>query len=109
MSEPARLRRLYVENRLQELGSRLGPVDPPGSDSLTSDPSWGPVGSLAQRELHPADYTRLLGLHADMLALERSRNQEPRETETTASASSLASSVWRPAQAHFEPTPIEEV
>jgi hypothetical protein len=73
MSERERQRRLFLENRLQELNAKYGPVEHSPPQSADTGPSWGPVGSLVRSTLDPASYAHLLALHADMLAIERAR------------------------------------
>jgi len=75
MSEGDRQRRLHVENRLEELRAKLGPLEEVEPESREMDPSWGPVGSLAQARMDPAAYAHLLALHNDMLATERARKK----------------------------------
>lgn len=75
MSERERQRRLYVENRLQELASRYGPLDVPEVVGPDIDPSWGPVGSRLQAQ-DPLEYEHVLRLHQDLLDQERGRTHE---------------------------------
>jgi hypothetical protein len=77
VSEPDRLRRLHVENRLAELRAKHGEPEAHEPPSVDLDPSWGPVGSLARARLDPEVYAHLMALHNDMLALERSRKAPP--------------------------------
>jgi len=88
MSERERQRRLHVENRLAELRSRYGtdiehqPL-PDWLDSLegyqaalargeavggpvSSDPTWGPLGSLARRCMSPAEVEHILAQDREM-------------------------------------------
>jgi len=77
MSERSRQRRLSVENRLEELAAKHGPLERLGEETgLDLPPSWGPVGSLLRR-LNPDAYEYVLRLHREMLALERSRLPAP--------------------------------
>lgn len=76
MSEADRARRLSVEVRLAQLRAKHGDPEPHPESTPNPDPSWGPVGSLAQQALSADEYAHLMALHNDMLALERSRKDE---------------------------------
>jgi hypothetical protein len=73
MSEASRQRWLFVHNRLEELAARYGPPPEVGEpEAIECDPSWGPVGSLAERLLGPGEYARLREMDVEMARMERS-------------------------------------
>lgn len=74
MTDPYRTRYLFLKNRLEELLRKYGPALelPPEEAELL--PSWGPVGTLAARQMTEDAFAELMELHRSMLALERSRN-----------------------------------
>jgi hypothetical protein len=89
MSEASRQRWLTVNNRLEELLVKLGP---PAEDEqpIAPDhhPSWGPVGSLAKREMGEREFAQLMALDQAMLEQERARVSrgsapEPAEPKVT--------------------------
>lgn len=72
MSEASRQRRLFLENRLEEIASRHGPPELPAPAGIECDPSWGPLGSLLRRT-EPGLAAHLAELDAATNALERQR------------------------------------
>lgn len=66
MSERERLRRLHVENRLEELAHKYGPLErrPPPEPDI--NPSWGVVGSWLRRT-DAALYEQVLRQHQEIL------------------------------------------
>jgi len=78
MSEASRIRKLFLQNILEELRSRHGPPeDWPMPDWLdhmpeSAPPSWGPVGSLAKRMLPESEYERVLRHTEELNRMERS-------------------------------------
>jgi len=67
MSEASRHRFLFLKNRLEELLSRHGP--PPeieGDTGVECDPSWGPLGTLAQQLLTEHELDHILALDREM-------------------------------------------
>jgi hypothetical protein len=74
-----RQRFLYVKNRLAELAAKYGPPAPDRENlpTTTPDPSWGPLGSLAQHIMEEEEFKQLLALHMDAIRLERQQDEPP--------------------------------
>lgn len=91
--ERERQRRLSVEGRLADLGGSVPDDDVPPAADLP--PTWGPIGSLAEAMMDPAEFSHLLALHDDMLAMDRNRRGEPVRAELPAAV---------PPRVHFAET-----
>jgi hypothetical protein len=66
VSEASRIRRLFLLNRLEELLAKHGPPDIPPPMGAECEPTWGPVGSLAQQWMDQEVIDHILALDRDM-------------------------------------------
>lgn len=77
MSEASRARYLFLRNRLEELLLKHGPPEIPEPMGAETEPTWGPVGSLARQWFEQEVIDHILALDRDMARMASKIAPEP--------------------------------